>query len=609
MKIALAQINYTLGDIEGNVAKIALAAKQAREQGARLLVTSELAVCGYAPRDLLLQHGFIDACRDAIEQLAREQAKDGLAILVGFPELRTAQAPSLALPDRTRVMSPSEVAASLEHLDDTPPARGKPLHNAVALLDGGEVKGIARKRLLPTYNVFNEDRYFHSVVSAATCLELDGVKLGVHICEDGWNDARFWSPDERLHERDPVEELVNDGAQVLINLSASPWSWGRRAGDRAELRVQLIANAAMRYKLPALLVNQIGAHDDVIYDGSSAAVDASGAMLAQLASFDEDFQLIDLAIGENQPAAPAPIELAPHVGPARIRQALELGVRDYLRKCSFSEVLLGLSGGIDSALVAAIACHAIGAANVRCIGLPTSYSSEGSISDSQKLAENLGCAFEVMPIQSAFDAMLATVTPHFTEEQRAFGLTEENLQPRIRGTLLMALSNKTGAMLLATGNKSELAVGYSTLYGDMCGALEVIGDLYKWQVVELCREYNRAAESELIPEAIISKEPSAELRPDQRDTDSLPPYPVLDRVLEAYVEEALARDEIIARLCEGSASLEFEEAESLVDRILRLVDQSEYKRWQAPPILRVSWRSFGSPRQLPLAQRYKHQSE
>lgn len=609
MKIALAQLNFTIGDIAGNCAKIADVCTQARAAGARLLVTSELAICGYPPRDQLLQHGYAEACRDALEKLAREEARDGLALLVGFPEVRSTGDARLAPPDRTRVLTPKELAADLAALEQEPtaPARGKPLNNAAALLDAGEIKGIARKRLLPTYNVFDEERYFHSEPASATCLELDGVKLGVHICEDGWNDARFWTADERLHDRDPVEELVSDGAQVLINLSASPWSWDRRAGDRAELREQLIAAAASRYGVPALLVNQVGGQDEVIYDGSSAAVNAQGVLIAQMAGFEEALGFVDLPLTAER-ASPELPELIKRECFARTRAALELGLRDYLRKCGFSRVLLGLSGGIDSALVATIACHALGAENVRCVGMPSEFSSPGSISDSLALCQNLGCSFEEIPIQPVFDSFLQQLTPSFSEDQRAFGLTEENLQPRIRGTLLMALSNKTGAMLLATGNKSELAVGYSTLYGDMCGGLEVIGDLYKWGVTGLCREYNRAAGRELIPEAIITKEPSAELRPDQRDTDSLPPYEVLDLILEAYVEEALSRDAIIERVerfaLERASRIGELDVEALVDRVLRLVDISEYKRRQAPPVLRVSWRSFGLPRQLPIAQRY-----
>lgn len=549
MKIALAQLNPTVGALDHNAHLIADAAQRARESGARLLVTPELSLCGYPPLDLLEQRGFAAACRSVLERLAREAARDGLALLVGFPEEREA-------------------------------GPGNPLYNSAALLEGGCIAGVVRKRLLPTYDVFDERRWFEPGEGAATPLMLDGVKLGVHICEDGWNDDQFWKPGERLYDSDPVRELANAGAGILINISASPWSQGRE-----RLRSDMFQHACRRYGLPGALVNQVGANDDLVFDGSSFACDTHGQDIARLELFAEDSAVVEMTAdvrGERiQPERQSD-------DTAMLARALELGVADYARKCEFREVLIGLSGGIDSALVAVIACRALGADSVRGVGMPGEYSSEGSVTDARALAHNLGCRFDVIPINEAYTAYLHTLAPHFAGTP--FGAAEENIQARVRGMLLMALSNKTGALVLSTGNKSELAVGYSTLYGDMCGGLEVIGDVYKTGVYALARHYN--ATGEIIPRSTIEKPPSAELRPNQKDSDTLPPYDVLDPILHGYINMRMSRAELKAHGHDPAT----------VDRIITMIDRSEYKRHQAPPVLRVSTRAFGAGRRVPIAR-------
>ena len=542
MKIALAQIDPTVGDFTGNLEKIAAASRRAAEMGARLTVFSELSICGYPPADLLDKPSFLARCRAAAGELALATRELPTAILVG-----------VALP--------------------TGREDGKPAINAAVLIDRGQILLEQPKRLLPFYDVFDEQRYFSAAEPQKT-IDFEGVRLAVTICEDAWNDKNFWP--RRLYKVDPMEELMRQKPSLHINLSSSPFWHGKRA-----LRRQMLAAIARRDQIPVLLVNQVGGNDSLIFDGSSLAINARGELIAQAASFAEDLVVVDPF---TAPAIPEPQD-DDHEAAYR---ALVLGTRDYVRKCGFSKVLVGLSGGIDSALVAAIAADALGPENVIAVGMPSPYSSTGSIDDSRKLAGNLGIRFEIVSISDLFAGFNRALEPVFRGLKE--DLTEENIQPRIRGTLLMALSNKLGALVLTTGNKSEMAVGYCTLYGDMVGALAVIGDLVKTRVYAVCRWINR--EREIIPEDILTKPPSAELRPGQMDTDSLPPYEVLDPILEAYVERYETPEQIVR---EHGYPLE------LVRQVVRLVERSEYKRQQAAPVLKVTAKSFGMGRRFPIA--------
>jgi len=543
VKIALAQINPNVGDFSGNLEKIVAASKKAADQGARLTVFSELAICGYPPADFLEKPSFLARCRSAVDELAAATADLSTAVLAG-----------VALPADS--------------------ASGKPAVNAAVLLDGGQFLLEQHKRLLPFYDVFDEQRYF-CPARQQQVVELDGVRLAVTICEDAWNDKHFWP--RRLYSVDPMEELMRQHPAVHINLSSSPFWHGKR-----EIRREMLAAIARRDGVPVLMCNQVGGNDSLIFDGSSLALNAQGELMAQAASFAEDLVVL------NPFDAPA-LEAIPEDGEtAAAYNALVLGTRDYVRKCGFSKALVALSGGIDSALVAAVAKDALGAENVLAIGMPSPYSSIGSIDDSKRLAANLGIRFEVIAISALFGEYTQALQPLFAGLKP--DTTEENIQSRIRGTLMMALSNKFGALVLTTGNKSEMAVGYCTLYGDMVGALAVIGDLVKTRVYAVCRWLNR--EQEVIPRAILEKPPSAELRPDQKDTDSLPPYEVLDPILEAYVER-YEPPEKIAR--EHGFPLE------LVQQVVRLVERSEYKRQQAAPVLKVTSKSFGLGRRFPIA--------
>jgi NAD+ synthetase len=450
---------------------------------------------------------------------------------------------------------------------------GKPAINAAVLLDGGRLLLEQHKRLLPFYDVFDEQRYF-APAQPQKVVELDGLRLAITICEDAWNDKNFWQ--RRLYTVDPVEELMRQQPAVLINLSSSPFWHGKRA-----LRRQMLSAIARRNGVPVLFSNQVGGNDSLIFDGSSMALNARGELIAQAASFEEDLIVVDPF---NAPVVSAPEE----DGTEAAYRALVLGTRDYVRKCGFKKALVALSGGIDSALVAAIATEALGAENVLGIGMPSPYSSTGSIDDSRELAANLGIRFEVIPISGLFAEFTRSLEPLFAGTTP--DTTEENIQSRIRGSLLMALSNKFSALVLTTGNKSEMAVGYCTLYGDMVGALAVIGDLVKTRVYAVCRWINRGRE--VIPRSILEKPPSAELRPDQKDTDSLPPYEVLDPILEAYVE----RYETPERIA-GVNQFPLE----LVQQVVRLVERSEYKRQQAAPVLKVTSKSFGMGRRFPIA--------
>ena len=542
MKIALAQINPTVGDFTGNIQKIVAASRRAAADGARLAVFSELVICGYPPADFLEKPSFLARCRAAVDELAEATRDLPTAVLAG-------------------VALPSEVGS------------GKPAVNAAVLLDGGQILLEQHKRLLPFYDVFDEQRYF-ATSRPQQVVELDGVRLAITICEDAWNDKNFWP--RRLYAIDPVEDLMRQKPSVLINLSSSPFWHGKRA-----VRREMLAAIARRDGVPVLITNQVGGNDSLIFDGSSLALNARGELIAQAASFEEDLVLVDPF---NAPAIPNPEENDTEAA----YRALVRGTRDYVRKCGFKKVLVGLSGGIDSALVACIAADALGAENVLGIGMPSPYSSAGSIDDSRKLAANLGIRFELIGISGLFSEFTRALEPLFAGTKP--DTTEENIQSRIRGGLLMALSNKYSALVLTTGNKSEMAVGYCTLYGDMVGALAVIGDLVKTRVYAVCRWISRY--EEVITWAILDKPPSAELRPDQKDTDSLPDYEMLDPILEGYVERYETPEEI-ARA--NGFPLE------LVQQVVRLVERSEYKRQQAAPVLKVTSKSFGSGRRFPIA--------
>jgi NAD+ synthetase len=542
VKIALAQINPTVGDFTGNLEKIIAVSRRAAAQGARLTVFSELALCGYPPADFLEKPSFLARCRAAVDELAAATRELSTAVLAGVALLAERES-------------------------------GKPAVNAAVLLDGGRLLLEQYKRLLPFYDVFDEQRYF-APSRPQQVVELDGLRLAITICEDAWNDKNFWP--RRLYTVDPVEELMRQQPAVLINLSSSPFWHGKRA-----LRRQMLSALARRDGVPVLFTNQVGGNDSLIFDGSSMALNASGELIAQAASFEEDLIVVDPF---NAPVVSAPEEDDTEAA----YRALVLGTRDYVRKCGFKKALVALSGGIDSALVAAIATEALGAENVLGIGMPSPYSSTGSIDDSRELAANLGIRFEVIPISGLFAEFTRTLEPLFAGTTP--DTTEENIQSRIRGCLLMALSNKFSALVLTTGNKSEMAVGYCTLYGDMVGALAVIGDLVKTRVYAVCSWINRGRE--VIPHSILEKPPSAELRPDQKDTDSLPPYEVLDPILEAYVERYETPEQIADA---NQFPLD------LVQQVVRLVERSEYKRQQAAPVLKVTCKSFGMGRRFPIA--------
>ncbi|MBZ5726908.1 MAG: NAD+ synthase [Acidobacteriia bacterium] len=542
MRIALLQINTTAGDIDGNAALILRGVRAAQGHGADLVVTPELSLMGYLPRDLLMNQGFVRRGCQALARIATELA-DAPAALIG-----------LATPN------PAEI--------------GRPLFNSAALIERGGVGPLFHKTLLPTYDVFDEDRYFEPAPEPGI-LEWNGWRLGISICEDVWNDRDFWQ--RRRYHRDPVEALAQAGAQAIVNLSASPFTVGKQP-----LRERMLGQMALKYGLPLVSVNQVGANDDLIWDGRSAAFDAQGRMFARARGFEEDLVVVDLDARTGTIAAD---DFAPE---AEIWSALVLGVRDYARKTRFAKVLLGLSGGIDSALTAAIARDAVGADNVLGVLMPSPYSSPGSVDDAGELAENLGIRTVTLPIggiMTTYDAAL---------EEAFRGLpgdvTEENIQSRIRGNLLMALSNKYGSLLLTTGNKSEMAVGYCTLYGDMNGGLAVIADLPKTMVYRVARWRNRRAPD--IPEAILTKAPSAELRPGQTDQDSLPAYDLLDQILELHVEQCQSADEIAAQGYD----------EQTVRRVLRLVRMAEFKRKQAAPVLKVTSRAFGTGWRMPIVR-------
>ena len=543
MKIALAQFNPTIGDFEGNSARILDLADQARLAGADMAVFSELCVCGYPPQDLIERPAFAERNQKALAQLARAIPIPSLVGYVGKAQ------------------------------DDT----GKPVANCAALIASGKVVFEQRKMLLPTYDVFDETRYFQPAISQSP-FRLNPEVLGITICEDCWNDKNFWA--QRLYKRDPVAELVGQGSSVILNISASPYTLDKRA-----LRHDMLRAIAMEHSVPMVYVNQVGGNDSLVFDGSSVAFMPDGRVAAMANSFEEDLVLFDTVTGVGDVRPQPADELA------AAYQALVLGTRDYIRKCGFHKALVGLSGGVDSALVATIAADAIGAENVLGVAMPGPYSSEGSRRDARCLVKNLGIEFLEIPINETFAGYRQALAPAFAGLRE--DATEENIQARIRGNFLMALSNKFGSMVLSTGNKSELAVGYCTLYGDMAGGLAVISDVPKTMVYELSNFVNRVRPR--IPQATIDKAPSAELRPDQKDSDTLPPYEVLDRILKAYVEDLRSPEEIADH---------FEYPLDLVRKVARWVDQNEYKRKQAAPGLKITSKAFSVGRRFPLAQKF-----
>ncbi len=543
MKVGLAQINTTVGDVAGNEAAIRRAYQKGVAAGVDLVMAPELALVGYPPRDLLLKPALIQANLAALDRLAAQTGKTGL--LVGFV-------------GENRVKPGREVT------------------NSAALLQNGKLLATRHKTLLPTYDVFDEDRYFEPATENLP-VEFNGRKLGLTICEDVWNDEDYWP--ERRYRRNPAIELANAGAEALFNISASPWCLGKN-----QTRHAMLASLAAKVKRPVVYCNLVGGNDELIFDGDSLAFGASGQLLAQGRAFAEDFIVVDTD------SAPA-VTYAAAGEEEQLYRALTLGLRDYLHKCGFRSAVLGLSGGIDSALTACLAVEALGAENVHGVSLPSIFSSAGSLYDARALAERLGIRYDVIPIQPAFAAVKEQLKPLFAG--RPEDTTEENLQARLRGVILMALSNKFGALLLTTGNKSELAVGYCTLYGDMCGGLAVISDVPKTAIYRLARWINR--EREIIPAASITKPPSAELRPNQTDQDSLPPYDVLDAILDAYIVQAKSPAEIIAS---GISVTD-------VKRVVQLIDANEYKRRQAAPGLKVTTKAFGVGRRIPIAQRFR----
>ncbi len=544
MKIALAQINPTVGDFAGNAAKILEYARRAAEGGAEVAVFPELSICGYPPADLLEKPSFVARAQETVEKLALDAAD--LAPLT--------------------IVCGSIIPAA--------PGSGKHVSNVAVVLRDGRVAFTQLKMLLPFYDVFDEQRYF-APAERQCVYTLGAERVALTICEDAWNDKNYWG--DRRYSVDPVEEQMRQKPSLILNISASPYWHGKR-----EVRQKMLAAIARHYHAPVVIVNQVGGNDSLIFDGSSVALRPDGSLFAQAASFAEDLVFLDTtALAGDVRAQEAGDDAATY-------HALVLGTRDYVQKCGFRKAVIGLSGGIDSAVVAAIAVDALGKGNVLTIGMPSEYSSAGSIHDSRQLAANLDVSFEILPIHSIFLQYTTVLAPLLSGH--APDVTEENLQSRIRGGLLMALSNKLGSLVLTTGNKSEMATGYCTLYGDMVGALAVIGDLTKTRVYALARYINR--ERAVIPEIILTKPPSAELRPGQMDSDSLPPYDVLDPIVEAYVER-YETPETIA----GQQQVDL----SLVRQIVRLIERSEYKRQQAAPVLKVTAKSFGSGRRFPIA--------
>ena len=550
MRIALAQPNLVVGDIVGNEGRILAAYRRGVEAGAELVLCPELSITGYPPRDLLLRPAFLRANLDSLTRLAAATL-ESTGLVVGF-------------------------------VDEPATRPGRPLANAAALLHAGRIAAVRHKTLLPTYDVFDEDRYFEPARSNEP-VEFKGRRLGITICEDIWGDEAVWQ--DPRYPSDPAMALASAGVDFLVNLSASPWHVGKE-----RTRLELLQRLARRTRVPVAYANLVGGNDELVFDGQSMAFDGAGRLLCHAEAFAEDFRVVDLGAQGGQ--SPRWLE-----DEEALFRALVLGTRDYCVKCGFQSVVLGLSGGIDSALVACIAAEALGPANVRGLLMPSQFSSQHSIDDARSLALALGIRHSLVPIQQPFGSIKAARSGVF--EGRPEDVTEENMQARLRGLYLMALSNKFGALLLTTGNKSELAVGYCTLYGDMCGGLAVISDVPKTSVYRLARWINeqaaQAGRLPPIPESTLVKPPSAELRPNQTDQDSLPPYDTLDAILERYVVLHRAPADIVA---EGFAAAD-------VNRVVRLIDGAEYKRRQAAPGLKVSPRAFGVGRRMPVAHRWR----
>ena len=541
MKIALAQLNYTIGDFAGNTAKIIKAIEQARIEGASLVVFSELAVCGYSPDDLLDYPHFIQYCTDALNEIAKSTI--GITAIVGCPVINT-------------------------H------AKGRRLYNAACILKDGVHVDSIYKTLLPTYDVFSEARYFQSNEVFKT-VDINGVNTAITICEDLWDEMDFFS-----YTEDPLKNLSVFNPQLILNISASPFN-----ADKEKTRYEILRNQAVNFKLPLLYVNQVGAHTDLIFDGNSLFINANGSIAKQLKSFDEELAYVDF--NETQPEQL--FEEKERI--EQLHKALVFGIRDYFSKMGFTKAVLGSSGGIDSAVVQALLSEAIGGENVTAILMPSQFSSEGSVNDALELSKTLKNPYHILPIKNIFESFEETLNPVFNG--LPFNVAEENIQARSRAVLLMAFSNKMGAILVNTSNKSEMSVGYTTLYGDMCGSISIIGDVFKTDVFALAKRIN--AHQNIIPNNIIEKAPSAELRPDQKDSDSLPPYEILDAILKAYIEEQLSLADIVKMGYEKET----------VERSIKMVNNNEYKRFQAPPILRVSSKAYGRGRVIPLVAKFK----
>jgi NAD+ synthase (glutamine-hydrolysing) len=544
MKIALAQLNYHIGNFDFNTAKIIEHIQLAKAKGADLVVFAELAVCGYPPRDFLEFEEFISLCEQAAQKIA-SHCHD-IACIIGLPVKNEAIA-------------------------------GKDLYNAAYFIEQGRVKAITRKALLPNYDVFDEYRYFEPATQFE-CIEFKGQKIALTICEDLWNINN-----NPLYVSNPMDELIKEHPDLMINIAASPFSY-----THDEARAVVLSDNARKYNLPLLYVNQVGAQTEIVFDGGSLVFDAEGNVLDEMPYFKEELRVYEFAEKRLQGLSPIKQEAASDI--AQIHDALVLGIQDYFQKSGFKQAVLGLSGGIDSAVVCALACRALGPENVMAVLMPSKYSSDHSIKDALDLVHNIGCKHEVIAIKEAADAFDNMMAPAF--EGMPFNLTEENIQARCRGIVVMAMSNKFGYILLNTSNKSECAVGYGTLYGDMCGAIGVIGDVYKTQVYQLTDYINK--DGEVIPENTVVKPPSAELRPGQKDSDSLPDYDTLDKILFQYIELRKSSKAIIEQGYD----------EQLVRRVIKMVNMAEFKRYQTPPILRVSPKAFGMGRRMPIVGKY-----